>query len=846
MRIVFDMQAAQSLGSRVRGIGRYSLALATAVARRARDHEVIFALNHGIPDVVDKLRGQLTQESPRCNVVVWETLGATAARAPGTAQRSRGAEFVRERFLLGLRPDVIHTSSMFEGWTDDVVTSVPDAGDSPLWSATLYDLIPYSRRNTYLTEPGARAWYMEKLGYLLNCRLLLTISEYSMREAVDVLGVDPQRVVNISAACDTFFHQLSPELLQPLEIELRAGFGIAGRFLLYTGGFDVRKNIDGLIRAFAKVTRQVREDACLVIVGQGPEQEIRRLRSLASRHGLGPAEVVFTGYVEDEQLRALYNLCEVHVFPSFHEGFGLPVLEAMACGAPVIAARTTSLPEVVGLSDALFDPEDDVAMALLIERCLSSRDFRMRLRDHGRRQVRRFSWDDTADRAIGAMERLYAGSPRLRHAPSILREEEDTHYRKLIRRLGHGPAYATMRSSLARALALNEPPSHRTLFVDVTMLAVRDAGTGIQRVVKNVVRELVLDPPPAISVELVRFVAGTGYVHARAFAAGSQDAAGAEDRPIDAKGGDVLLGLDLIAHLLPEDGEYFRWMRDRGVALWFVMYDLLPLRRPELFPEGMESAFRRWCEAVADLARGVVCISRAVADDFRDWLAINPPARAQRPAIHSFRLGADLSSSRVAAAVHSEPRASGTFLAVGTIEPRKGYRQLLDAFELLWERGADVRLVVIGRPGWLVDDLVGRMRAIGAREKRLIWLEDADDAQLRHWYERASALIVASEGEGFGLPLIEAAFHGLPLLVRDLAVFREVAGAGATYFSGTSPSALASAIKEWIAAAEAGTAVGSSTVNWISWKESTQQLLAAMSLSSAQPLQVDHNQGMGT
>ncbi|MFB8831471.1 glycosyltransferase [Azotobacter sp. CWF10] len=134
-----------------------------------------------------------------------------------------------------------------------------------------------------------------------------------------------------------------------------------------------------------------------------PEDRIR-LERLARQHGLSPDELILTGFVPEEDLVALYNLCKVFVFPSWHEGFGLPALEAMACGRAVIAANTSSLPEVVGCDEALFDPLDDESIARKLEQVLTDEDFRKALEQHGIEQAKSFSWDKSAMLAIRALE----------------------------------------------------------------------------------------------------------------------------------------------------------------------------------------------------------------------------------------------------------------------------------------------------------------------------------------------------------------------------------------------------------------------------------------------------------
>jgi hypothetical protein len=122
--------------------------------------------------------------------------------------------------------------------------------------------------------------------------------------------------------------------------------------------------------------------------------------------------VVITGFVPEDDLVTLYNLCHLFVFPSLHEGFGLPALEAMACGAPVIGSNTSSIPEVIGWKDALFDPTRPSAIAEAIAGALANEGFRQELRNHGLRQARLFSWDESARRALAAFEQLEAPNER--------------------------------------------------------------------------------------------------------------------------------------------------------------------------------------------------------------------------------------------------------------------------------------------------------------------------------------------------------------------------------------------------------------------------------------------------
>jgi glycosyltransferase involved in cell wall biosynthesis len=164
-------------------------------------------------------------------------------------------------------------------------------------------------------------------------------------------------------------------------------------------------------------------------------------------------------------------------------------------------------------------------------------------------------------------------------------------------------------------------------------------------------------------------------------------------------------------------------------------------------------------------------------------------------------------------------------LMVGTIEPRKSHEQALDAFEILWKQNVPLNLVIVGQQGWKVDSLVERIKKHDQLGKRLFWLARADDDVLSTIYQGAAGLLAASLGEGFGLPLIEAARYQLPIVARDIPVFREVAGEHAYYFRGNTPESLAEAVSAWLKLRETGGAPSSKGIPWLTWEQSAQQLL---------------------
>lgn len=419
MRIVIDLQGAQSIGSRKRGIGRYSLSLAKAIVRNSGTHEVFVALNGLFADTIEPIRAAFEGLLPQERIRVWQAVGPVNGLRGENDWRRRTAELVREAFLTSLKPDIILITSLFEGLGDDVVTSIGMLSSSVPTAVILYDLIPLIHRQHYLENPVVAAWYENKLDHLRRASLLLSISESSRQEGIRYLSFPPERIVNISTAADPQY------LPQPVSRQKRDGalkhYGLQRPFVMYTGGIDYRKNIEGLIRSYARLAKPLRTNHQLAIVCSIEAPSRAALEALANEQGLGVGELVLTGFVPDEDLVSLYNLCKVFVLPSWHEGFGLPALEAMSCGRAVIGANNSSVPEVIGREDALFDPRSDESIADKLSQVLTNDAFRSDLERHGLAQAKNFSWDKSSMRAIAALEDWHARqvtlgvmAPRLR------------------------------------------------------------------------------------------------------------------------------------------------------------------------------------------------------------------------------------------------------------------------------------------------------------------------------------------------------------------------------------------------------------------------------------------------
>ncbi|MDO9048436.1 MAG: glycosyltransferase family 1 protein [Methylobacter sp.] len=845
MRIVIDLQGSQT-ESRFRGIGRYSLALTQAIIRQAGEHEIWLILNAELAESISHIQLALEGLIPKQRIRVFDVPAPVAENSPGNAWRTRAAEKIREHFILQMQPDVVLVTSLFEGYLDDAVTSVGAFSGDTKTAVILYDLIPLLNPAAYLPAPELKQYYQGKIESLKNADLLLAISDYSRLEAIEALGFKPDSIVNISTGADA---QFKPERRSPQEIAtLRQRLGITRNMVLYVpGGSDSRKNIGGLIIAYSLLSAELRNDHQLVIVSKLDEAESRQLERVGDYAGLAVHELVLTGYVEDEELISLYTEATLFVFPSKHEGFGLPVLEAMACGAPVIGSNSTSLPEVIGLAEALFDPLSPQSIMEKMAQALSDESFRQRLRAHGQAQAKKFSWDECAKRALSALEAFELSCRGDRPVARALGASSAAIVSAIADMGGTEVPSDTDLVRVADCIAFNmgrETP--KQLMLDISDLVQSDARSGIQRVIRSILRELLENPPANTDVRPIYFD-GVHYRYANAFAASLSVGAAlaAMDAEIAAKAAptdtddivdfcqdDIYLALDLNIYLTPSARDLYMRLQNQGLQLYFIVYDILLLQRPDWWPEGVNVAFEAWLRSLSEVATGLICISEAVAEEVRCWLIDNPPARIAEPTVDSFHLGADIENSlptegmpNSAAVVLEQMTAKSSFLMVGTVEPRKGHAQTLAAFELLWQQGLDINLVIVGKHGWLVDQLADRLLRHPELNQRLFWLEGISDEYLQQVYAAGACLIAASEGEGFGLPLIEAAQYRLPIIARDIPVFREVAGEHAYYFSGLESQVLADAVRHWLELNAEGLAPQSVGMPWLTWQESTRQLI---------------------
>ena len=371
------------------------------------------------------------------------------------------------------------------------------------------------------------------------------------------------------------------------------------------------------------------------------------------------------------------------------------------------------------------------------------------------------------------------------------------------------------------------------LLVDVSAIIRHDAQTGIQRVVRAVWSELERRDGQGFQLVPVFATQSQGYCYAPPDFL-NHPLVALTVEPVSARAGDKFLGLDLSAHILPKWRQQLRAWRNHGATVHLVVYDLLPILRPQWFNSKATAHFHNWFSVLAEDADQAICISKQVSRDLRDRLR----ERASRSTVSvvNMQMGGDIANSRPSEGICDEIsqlldrlRFRPAILMVGTVEPRKAYDTALAAFEHLWRnRGGDAPdLVIVGKSGWKTVALQQRLRAHPEHGKRLHWLDSVTDEGLGRLYEACRGLFVASLGEGFGLPLAEAMMHGRHVLARDLPVFREQNLPNALFFEDDRPAALGERLMDLV---RAGPLSPQIKLDLPTWNDCVDKLLANLGI----------------
>ncbi|HKM52065.1 MAG TPA: glycosyltransferase [Isosphaeraceae bacterium] len=397
VRIGIEMFGTQS-ASRHRGIGRYNRNLVATLLARDPSNDYVLYAQDGLP----------TDHIPTAPNAVVRLL--RPGSAPGETTLAHAMERLTETNPDGL--DVLLLLNPLEMAPGYDLPAKPLNGLKMV--AVVYDLIPLLFQEEYFPRwPGPEfvRRYFQGLNRLRSYDALLAISEATRRDILSLLGLSPDRVVTISTASDGRF--FVPDRTDPMPAESRSllhALGITRQFVFSVGSLEYRKNLWGLIEAFAMLPYELRRAHQLVLTYALSEPEKVRAQEYARDRGVAD-QLVVTDRLSDKALRVLYQRCAAFVFPSSYEGFGLPILEAMHCGAPVLAGNNSSQIEVVGDAGLLFNVANAGELAAQLVRVLDDGRRSQELRERAVAQARRFRWEETADKALDVLTRSHVTEP---------------------------------------------------------------------------------------------------------------------------------------------------------------------------------------------------------------------------------------------------------------------------------------------------------------------------------------------------------------------------------------------------------------------------------------------------
>jgi glycosyltransferase involved in cell wall biosynthesis len=268
---------------------------------------------------------------------------------------------------------------------------------------TIHDLmfLVYTEYDSWRSRPKNALFKRMATWVGRRADLIIADSDYSARDIERLLGLDIAKVQVLPIGLDESYRPVEDEDVLG---EMRGRYGIERPYIFYLGNFKPHKNVQALLRAFAGLEGKFREEYLLVLGGK-PDAWTDERKGLAKELGIGE-QVRFIGLVSEEDMPALYSGAELFAFPSLYEGFGLPPLEAMACGAPVVASNRTSVPEVVGDAGLLVDPEDVEGMSQEMEKVLGNVGEQGRLRRLGLARAAGFRSRDICERQMLILEEL--------------------------------------------------------------------------------------------------------------------------------------------------------------------------------------------------------------------------------------------------------------------------------------------------------------------------------------------------------------------------------------------------------------------------------------------------------
>ena len=750
MKIIIDLQGLQIEGNRKRGIGRYCLDMTKALIHDYPENEYILFTNSALPDLRNDFNDELN--NPRFKLIYFEcpTIRDVNESYMGIYSSFWSSIQLRSYALSIINADIILITSFFDGFRDDSLISYDDSFHLPPIVSIIYDLIPLIYSEQYLNDdPEYNLFYLNKIKELANLDGLLAISHSSMKEAAKYLEINPENIYNISSACNTRKFSRSC-------FDSSFDTQYLGRFLLYCGAIDPRKNLSRLIEAYAKLPLNLICKHKLVLTGPITHEEILLIKEWMITFGLPPEYVIFLGFVKDIELANLYSTCHLFIFPSMHEGFGLPVLEAMNCGAPVIASNVTSMPEIIGDKKFLFNPLNVKEISSMIYKSLIDDKFYQSICSNSRKRVNDFSWQNTSKRTIESLQKIiYKKSNLLKKKEVEFSLLIKTQYNKLINSFADSPVLRSSNKS--------KSPYLQSLAAAISIINGQSNKIELIRQIRNNKKlSWHIEGPFDTSYSLA--ILNKNYALA-------MDKLGQNVALFSTDGlGDYSPNPAFLKNNKIVSNLYKRAMKTQE-SFFICSRNLYPPRVKDvkgvinlLHAYGWEeSEFpKQWVDDFNTNLEGISAMSYQVKKTLIDN-GVNLP-------ITVTGLGLDHFSNIQSTNYPIIDAKKFKILHISSCFPRKGIDILIQAFANSFTTFDDVSLIIktFDNPHNEIDSLLENFRKSYSNFPHVIVIKDElNDSQIKSLYEQSDLLVAPSRGEGFGLPIAEAMLLGIPVITTN-------------------------------------------------------------------------------
>ena len=354
---------------------------------------------------------------------------------------------------------------------------------------------------------------------------------------------------------------------------------------------------------------------------------------------------------------------------------------------------------------------------------------------------------------------------------------------------------------------------YRNIFVNISYLAFKNENSGIPRVAKEIIKHATFFKGCKIRPFYFHPING----EMRVFEEGRSQGICKVHRH------DVVLNPIPNVRELQFNAKTIELLQNEGVLIGYILHDIIAITNPEYFKKRDAVDFSRWLQKIS-YYDFILAVSKTTLKAYEDWATRN---QISMPKYRDyFWLGSDFTSASIGENLEI---IDGNFaLMVGTIEPRKGHAAILRAFEKLWLSGSSLKLVIVGRKGWKMDEFINKLRNHQLLGQKLFWFDNADDEVLVSLYRKSLFCISASYAEGFGLPLVEANYFGKWVLCRDIPIFREIGRNRVLFFDDDAPGSISCKIRE-IMKMIANDEQSECQIFCQTWDDSVKQICDAMS-----------------